>query len=125
MSINYVNLSKVLDLPYSTATIAGNYVFVSGQIGHVDENGKTLTTIEEQTTQVLEKIKKVLGEIGCSLKDVVKSTIFLADSKLFGQVNEIYKKYFKAPAPARSTIIAGMILPEILVEIEIIAYKNS
>ena len=125
MSINYVNLNKVLDLPYSTATIAGSYVFVSGQIGHVDANGKTLATIEEQATQVLENIKKALEEAGCNLKDVVKSTIFLTDRKLFGQVNEVYKKYFKAPAPARSTIIADMIMPEILIEIEVIAYKNS
>ena len=123
MVIKHFNLSKALDLPYSTAASAGGFIFVSGQIGHVDENGQPLSTIEEQTTQVLENIKKALSAADAELKDVIKTTIFLSDTKLFGQVNEVYKQYFKALAPARSTITAGMVLPQILVEIEAIAYK--
>ena len=123
MPIKHHNLSKALDLPYSSITEANGFIFVSGQIGHLDATGQPLNTIEEQTIQVLENIKKALETVGATLSDVVKSTIYLSDIKYFGQVNEIYKKYFKAPAPARSTITAGMILPQILVEIEVIACK--
>jgi len=123
MTIKHYNLSKSLDLPYSTVTSAGDFIFVSGQIGHVDQNGNSLDTIEEQTTQVLENIKKALAAANANLEDVVKCTIFLSDLKYFKQVNQIYQTYFTTPAPARSTIVAGMVLPQILVEIEALAYR--
>jgi 2-iminobutanoate/2-iminopropanoate deaminase len=111
-------------LPFSPAIRAGDYVFVSGQVGFVDANGKDVKGIEAQTRQCLENIKQVLQVAGSSLNDVVKVTIFLGDGSHFDQMNGVYKSYFPKDYPARSTIVTAMFIPNMLVEIECIAYSK-
>jgi len=64
-----------------------------------------------------------LKKAGCGLKDVVKSTVFLADIRGFEEMNEVYRAAFAPHFPARSTIEARLARPEFLVEIEVIAYR--
>ncbi|MEM2210503.1 MAG: RidA family protein [Nitrososphaerales archaeon] len=111
--------------PYSHAVKASNFIFLSGQIG-LDKNGKVVQGgISEQTKQALENMKAILEDAGYSLDDVVKVTVFLKDIRHFSEMNEVYKKYFPFNQPARSTVEANMASPDLLVEIEAIAYKDS
>lgn len=111
-------------VPYSPGVKAGDYIFVSGQVGHVDGKGNKVEGIEAQTRQVLNNMKNVLAAAGASLSDVVKSTVFLVKADDFAKMNEVYKSFFEKDYPSRSTVIvAALARPEILVEIECIAYR--
>ena len=111
-------------VPYSSATKAGPLVFVSGQVGALDDVGKLISTVEGQTRQLLKKMKIALDAAGASLSDVTKTTVFLVNVNDFAVMNQVYKEFFPKEPPARSTVIvAGLAKPEWLVEIEAIAYK--
>ena len=109
---------------YSQGLRAGDFVFVSGQ-GPLDpQTGKVVgTTIEEQTTRVLENIKAILAAGGASMADVVKVAAHLSDLALFERYNRVYASYFPDPKPTRTTV--GSQLPGILVEIDAIAYVGK
>ncbi len=109
-------------LPFSPAIRAGDYIFVSGQLGSVDAEGNPVVGIEAQTGICLKNMKRVLAAAGASLDDVVKVTVFLRDEADFATMNEVYERYFVADKPARSTVIAGLALPDMLIEIDCIAY---
>jgi len=114
----------VSGVPYSSATKAGPLVFVSGQIGALDDAGKPISTVEGQTRQLLKKMKIALDAAGASLSDVTKTTVFLVNVNDFAVMNQVYKEFFPKEPPARSTVIvAGLAKPEWLVEIEATAYK--
>ena len=111
-------------VPYSSATKAGPLVFISGQIGALDDAGKPISTVEGQTRQLLKKMKIALDAAGASLSDVTKTTVFLVNVNDFAVMNQVYKEFFPREPPARSTVIvAGLAKPEWLVEIEATAYK--
>lgn len=111
------------DHPYSSAVRAGEYIFLSGQIGSVDDGGNKVVGIEAQTKQCLENMKHVLAVAGASLGDVVKVNVFLVSVDDSPKMNEVYQSYFLKDRPARSTIVTGLVMPELLIEIECIAYK--
>ena len=110
--------------PYSQAILAGNTLYVSGQIpldpssGEIVEGG-----IVEQTTQVFENIKAILNEAGCTFANVVKAEVFLDDINDFATVNEIYASYFtEDPKPARQAVEVANLPKLVKVEISCIAY---
>ena len=108
--------------PYSQAIKANNLVFVSGVLGLNPETGKFVSeSIEEQTEQVMKNMGGILKASGASYSSVVKTTIMLADLQDFKKVNEIYAKYFPAPAPARSTYQVAALPLNARIEIECIA----
>ncbi|CAK9869792.1 unnamed protein product [Sphagnum jensenii] len=108
--------------PYSQAIKANNLLFCSGVLGLVPETGKFASeTIQGQTEQVMVNMGEILKEGGASYESVVKTTIMLADLADFKEVNEIYKKYFPAPAPARSTYQVAALPLNARIEIECIA----
>lgn len=110
--------------PYSQAIIAGNLVFVSGQIPAVPSTGEiTASGISEQCEQVLNNLKGVLEAAGTGLSNVVKTTVFVKNMDDFAVVNEVYARYFNSPYPARSCIEAARLPKGVLVEIEAIAIK--
>ena len=80
--------------PYNQAVIAGNYMFISGQIALNPKNGELITgEIKKETTQVMENLKAILSEASLTFENVVKTTIFLSDMNDFSSVNEIYGSY--------------------------------
>ena len=111
------------DLPFSSAVRAGDFIFVSGTTGTVDAQGNPTKGIEAQTTQCLENISQVLQTAGAALSDVVKATVFLCNADDFAKMNEVYLKYFPEARPTRSTIITGLVRPDMQIEIECIVYK--
>ena len=123
MKKEVISLPDWPDHPFSPAVRAGDYIFLSGSVGTVNADGRELKTVAEQTAQCLENIKKTLAAAGASLDDVVKMTVFLCDAAEFGNMNEVYRQYFDKPYPARSTVIGGLAMPGMLLEIECIAYK--
>lgn len=109
--------------PYNQAVKSGHLIFTSGQIPIDPATGKKITGgIREQTIQVLENLKNVLEEVDCTLEDVIKTTVFLADMTDFSIMNTIYAEYFgEDEAPARSTVQVAALPKGALVEIEAIA----
>lgn len=110
--------------PYSQAILAGNTLFVSGQIAIQQSSGNLVTgKIEEETTQVMNNLGEVLKAAGFTFKDVVKCTIFLKEMDDFPKVNAIYGKYFTDTPPARETVEVSRLPKDVNVEISCIAVK--
>lgn len=108
--------------PYSQAVKSSGFVFCSGQIPIDPKTGLLVESdIEQATRRVLENLTLVLAEAGLSLKDVVKTTIYLANLGDFLAVNEIYASYFAAPYPARATVQVAALPKGAMIEIEAIA----
>ncbi|HPN69289.1 MAG TPA: RidA family protein [Saprospiraceae bacterium] len=111
--------------PYNQAILAGNTLYLSGQIALDPATGNLMMdNIETETTQVMENLKAVLEEAGFSFANVVKTTIFLSDMEMFGRMNAIYAKYFEGLiAPARETVQVANLPKYVNVEISCIAVK--
>lgn len=110
--------------PYSQGIIAGNMIFVSGQLPINPAVSKIeATSIEDMTRQSLENGKAILENAGASLSDVVKVTIFIKDMNDFAQINGVYAQYFSEHKPARSTVEVARLPLDARIEIEMIAVK--
>lgn len=108
--------------PYNQAVLAGNLLFVSGQISLVPgTNNLNNANVQDETHQVMNNLKAILTEAGMDFSHVVKTTIFLTDMALFGSVNEIYAKYFKGNFPARETVAVKGLPRNVNIEISMIA----
>jgi 2-iminobutanoate/2-iminopropanoate deaminase len=107
---------------YSQAIVAGDFVFVSGQIGLDPKTGSMIEGgVAEQTEQVMKNLGAVLRASKSDFDSVVKATIYLADINDFAKVNEIYGRRFKAPFPARATVQVARLPRDAKVEIELTA----
>lgn len=111
--------------PYSQAVEAGDLVFVSGQIPIDPKSGNIVQVdIRSQARQVMENSKAILAAAGCSMSQVVKSTIYLKNMSDFAAVNEIYGAYFPSDPPARATVEVSRLPKEVAVEMDFIAWKG-
>jgi 2-iminobutanoate/2-iminopropanoate deaminase len=117
--------------PYNQAVLAGETLFISGQICIDPATGNLKNKdIQEETHQVMHNLKAILQQAGMDFPNVVKTTIFLTDMHQFGAVNEVYGKYFvadlpagKAGFPARETVQVSALPKFVNVEISMIAVK--
>ena len=108
--------------PYSHAVAAGNLLFVSGQGAlKPDGSGRRAGSLEDEVRQTLDNIAAILKDCGSGMECVVKTTVYLADMKDFGEMNAIYREYFPTDAPARTTIQAARLPLDFRVEIEAVA----
>jgi len=108
--------------PYSQAIQIGNLVYTSGQIPIDPTTGKFAEGgIKEQTRQSLLNVKVILEEAGLTMKNVVKTTVFIADMNDFADMNAIYAEFFSEPYPARSAVAVKTLPKGALVEIEAVA----
>ncbi|MCR9135140.1 MAG: RidA family protein [Alphaproteobacteria bacterium] len=109
-------------VPLSPAVRAGDYVFVSGQVP-VGPDGKIVSGgVGAQTHAVMANVKATLELAGCTLEDVVKTTVWLRDRDDFAEFNAAYAEHFPVDPPARSTAESRLMI-DIAVEIEAMAYK--
>ncbi len=111
--------------PYSQAVRVGQFLFASGQLGLDPVTGELRDGIEAQTRQALANMQAVLAAAGATTKDVVKTTIFLADMADFTVVNRIYAEVFSEEPPARSTVQVAALPKNGLIEIEMIAWVGD
>ena len=109
-------------MPLSRAVRAGDWVFLSG-VAAIDANGAVVPGgIEAQTKAVLEVIRDTLELADCEMGDVVKTTVWLDDTRDFWNFNRVYSTFFPEDPPARSTLKSELML-DAKVEIEVLAYK--
>lgn len=108
--------------PYSQAVRVGNLLFISGQIAINPQNGEIeAKDVSGETMQVMKNLEAILKEAGIGFDQVVKTSIFLTDMGNFGQVNEVYGRYFKSQFPARETVAVKGLPKDVQVEISMIA----
>lgn len=108
--------------PYSQAVVAGNMLFVSGQVAIIPATGDLATgDIVTETHQVMKNIGAILDAAGFQFSDIVKTSIFLSDMGLFASVNEVYGSYFTSDFPARETVAVKTLPKNVNVEITVTA----
>ncbi len=108
--------------PYSQSVLAGNILFISGQLPIDPETGKFAgNDIKSQTEQSLKNIENILKKIGCTMDSVVKTTALLNDMVDFAKMNEVYAKFFTKDYPARAAYEVAKLPKDALVEIEAVA----
>jgi 2-iminobutanoate/2-iminopropanoate deaminase len=117
-----IHYSPHPQLPFSKAVRAGDFVFISGQVPFGSDGLMVHGSIELQTRVVLDGIKKQLEEVGCTMQDVVKTTVWLDDPRDFGGYNRVYAEYFAKEPPARATVRSQLLL-DCKIEVEAVAYK--
>ena len=121
MSISTDRAPKAIG-PYSQGIVAGELLFLSGQVPLDPASGSLLKgTVQEEVVRVLENLKAILEAAGSSLDRVVRTTVFLTDLGDFEAMNEVYARYFGANRPARSTVQVTALPRGARIEIDAIA----
>jgi 2-iminobutanoate/2-iminopropanoate deaminase len=124
MPVQYVNTPNAPAAigPYSQAATAGGFLFTAGQIALDPASMQVVDgDVVAQAERVLMNLAAVLAHAGCAWKDVVKTTIFLADMSDFARVNEVYARHLGDAKPARSTVAAAGLPKGVQIEIECVA----
>jgi 2-iminobutanoate/2-iminopropanoate deaminase len=112
--------------PYSPGTMAAGWVFTAGQVNWNEKSEKVgIGDVRAQTRQVLANVRAVIEEAGGTMADVVKCNVYLADIRYFQAMNEEFANVFPENPPARTTVQAALAEPEMLVEIEAIAFVGA
>ena len=112
--------------PYNQAIMAGDMLYMSGQIALNPETGEMMQdSIESETHQVMKNIKAVLEAAEMDMINIVKCSIFITDMGQFGAINAVYAGYFEKGAPARETVQVAALPKGAHVEISCIAVKSS
>jgi reactive intermediate/imine deaminase len=112
--------------PYSQAVRVVDLVLCSGQIPLDPKSGAIVSgDFAEQARRVLDNLSAVVAAAGCSMADVVRTTIYLVDLSDFAALNEIYARYFEPPFPARSTVQVSALPRGARIEIDAMAYAPS
>jgi 2-iminobutanoate/2-iminopropanoate deaminase len=110
--------------PYTQALAAGPFVFLSGQLP-MNAGGQLVEgDIVVQTVQVIQNLKAILAAASLTLKDVVKTTVYLADLADFKEMNRTYAEFFPDHPPARTTIQVAALPRDAAIEIDAIALKK-
>jgi len=110
--------------PYSVATEANGFVFISGQVAIDRNGGPTPDDVVDQARLILDNIGSILEDLGLGYSDIVKTTVFLSDIADFGRLNEVYGSYFESDPPARSTFqVAALPRAEFKIEIEAVVAR--
>jgi reactive intermediate/imine deaminase len=110
-----------MGFPFSESARAGDLLFLAGQTGETADGKLVSGGIQAEAEQVLLNIKDALARRGLAMGHVVKCTVFLADIDEWGAFNEIYKKHFTPPYPARSALGTSGLSGNARVEMECIA----
>lgn len=121
-AISTVNAPAAIG-PYSQAIAAGDFVYLSGQLGVDPVTGNMENGVEAQAERAISNMKAILAEAGLDITRVIKTTVFLKDMGDFVAVNAIYAKHFQQPYPARSCVQVAQLPKGGLVEIEAVCVR--
>lgn len=112
--------------PYSPGATGGGWVFTAGQVAW-DDHGDLVGRGDPaaQTRQALANVAAVLREAGATFDDVLKCNVYLSDIRFFAAMNEVFAEHFPEDPPARTTVQAALAEPEMLVEIEAVAWTGD
>ncbi|KXF49787.1 enamine deaminase RidA [Rhodococcus sp. SC4] len=123
-------MGDIVDVPgvttgtsvYPSARRVGDLVFVSGQVSFDDTGNVVGTDVVEQTRHSLTRLDRVLAAAGATLHDIASATVYLANAGDAPRFNEEWMRWFAAEhRPARATVVADLLDPQLLVEIQAIA----
>lgn len=111
--------------PYNQAILAGNTLYVSGQIPINPETGELVSSsIEDETHQVIKNLIAILEKAGMNLENVVKCSVFVSDMNQYAAINSVYAEYFReSTAPARELVEVANLPKFVNIEISLIAVK--
>ncbi|MGS0741026.1 Rid family hydrolase [Glaciimonas sp. GG7] len=109
---------------FSTAIEAGDYVFLSGAVGTDAQNKVIPGGVKMEVHHIMAQFEQTLARSGLSLKDIVKTTVYLRHGKDFAAMNAVYQSYFPNDPPARTTVVVGFPDKTLNVEIDAIAYRS-
>lgn len=114
------------EYPYSAGTTANGMIYTAGLVAW-DEQGKLVGKgdVRAQTRQIFSNMRAVLVEAGATFDDILKCNVYLSDMRFFPLMNEEFRKAFSADPPARTTVQAALAEPEMLVEIEAVAFVGA
>ena len=105
--------------PYSQATVANGLVFVAGQVALDDDNNVVAPgDAYEQTLHTLGRIERVLAEVGGTLDDIVTATVFVPGLEHLPAFNKAWSEKFGEHRPARATVVAGLLIDGLVVEVQ-------
>ena len=113
--------AKNPNLPFYPAVRAGDFIFVSGQVGKDADGNMVEGTIEVETQATIDAIRRILAEDGAALGDVVRVTTFLQDARDFGRYNKVFAQNFQGTALARTTVEARAVI-DTKIEMDAVAY---
>jgi 2-iminobutanoate/2-iminopropanoate deaminase len=119
----YIAPPGTAELPFSSAVIAGNTVYLAGHIGFDPATRKLPGDIEQEARFVLDAVRDTLSRSGLSMQDLVSVTIYCPELSLYERFNSVYRAYLRAPFPARAFIGSGPLLFGAHFEIQAIAVK--
>jgi reactive intermediate/imine deaminase len=120
-----INSGPALGLPFSPAVQSGDLIYVSGTMA-TDAQGRLVAgTIKEQTRRTLDNIAQVLKAANCSLDRAASVHVYLKDAGDFEAMNEVYRTFWTKAPPVRTTIVAGLVLPDALIEISLTALRRG
>lgn len=109
--------------PYSQAIEVNGMVYTSGVIPVVPETGEIPEGSRAQARQAFSNLKNLLEAAGCSMEQVVKTTVFIKEMDDFGAINEVYAEFFPAPYPARSCVEVARLPKDVMLEVEAVVQK--
>jgi reactive intermediate/imine deaminase len=109
--------------PYSPGILAGNTLYVAGQVGRTPD-GKYPEKFEDEVAQTLENVGKILKAANYSFADAVAVQVYLTDMSTFQAMNSVYMKYFPEPRPARTTVGVKELVGPARIEITVTAWKK-
>jgi 2-iminobutanoate/2-iminopropanoate deaminase len=112
-------------LGHAVAEELGDLVYVSGVMGVVPGSTDLAVGIEGQVRQTLENVRKALEMQGLDLSDVVRSNVFLADTRLFPEMNAVYRTFFAEDPPTRATVQSDLPRPDALVMVSMVAARRG
>lgn len=108
---------------YNQAVVANGVVYTAGQIGIKPSTGELVTSsFSAEADQIFHNLQAVLAGAGLTLDNVVKFTVYLVDLGNYGELNEVFEKYYPNDAPARSAVQVSALPKNANVEIECIAH---
>ncbi len=123
--VNSDGIKMMPNAPFSQSIAAGDYVFISGQVGSDPATGKIVEGgVEAQAEQSIKNIGAILEANGLTYESVVKTTCFLTDISSCGALNQVYSRYCTGK-PARSCVAVKDLPMGADGEVELIAYRGK
>ena len=118
----HISLSSEADFPFSQAVLAGDLLFVAGQLAADDADWAGPSTIETETAAAMARIGRVLAAAGATFSDVMRVGVFMVDLNQFDRMNAVYRTFFDGPKlPARTCVVVASLLGGALIEIDCVA----
>ncbi len=117
-------LANGTTVPLTPAIRAGDFIFVSGQLGIDDKGAVVADDVAAQAHQAMARIRSILAEAGVDLNSIVKVSVWLTDKADFPAFNAAYREHFPDRSPARSTVVSDLLIPGAKVEIDAIAFAG-